>query len=347
MRRTGQPRVKRHGRIGVSANTSRPGSRAKSCAARPTPPNPSSPRASTTSAREGPRHRRAPPWAWAARGPARSARASRGAALAARSCDGLADIVAPRLIRSTALPEPPAWRTQTGGPRAPLSPQPTNSFRHRVYHGRSRPRKLRAIGQSARPDSRSRSKARRKASKKWPVLAGFGRIFRWSPLPIHRARRRRSLERKSLICQGLCRFNPIASNHPPAPRIGMCGHFSGCRTNRRVWDRPDLTTVLILWPGGGFVSKKSQLTWLGSFRPTRLPQTLDRPRPVLAGAPRPHRVAGRLARSARQKSRDGVTGGIGLGSAVVGSRDLVRIVARSRETGTLGSTLEFEPQISW
>ena len=29
----------------------------------------------------------------------------------------------------------------------------------------------------------------------------------------------------------------------------------------------------------GFVSKKSQLTWLGSFRPTRLPQTLDRPRP--------------------------------------------------------------------
>ena len=70
-------------------------------------------------------------------------------------------------------------------------------------------------------------------------------------------------------------------------------------------------------------------------------------RPVLVGAPPPHRVSGRLARSARQKSRGGVTGGIGLGSAVVGSRDLVRIVARSRETGTLGSTLEFEPLISW
>jgi len=52
-------------------------------------------------------------------------------------------------------------------------------------------------------------------------------------------------------------------------------------------------------------------------------------------------------RSARQKSRDGVTGGSGLGSAVLGSRDLVRIVARSRETGTLGSTVGFEPQISW
>ena len=34
------------------------------------------------------------------------------------------------------------------------------------------------------------------------------------------------------------------------------GHFSGCRTNRRVWDRPDLTIVLILCRGGGFVSEK-------------------------------------------------------------------------------------------
>jgi hypothetical protein len=41
----------------------------------------------------------------------------------------------------------------------------------------------------------------------------------------------------------------------------------------------------------------------------------------------------RIARSARQKLRDGVTGGIGLGYAVVGSRDPVRIVARSREKG--------------
>ena len=41
----------------------------------------------------------------------------------------------------------------------------------------------------------------------------------------------------------------------------------------------------------------------------------------------------RIARSARQKLRDGVTGGIGLGYAVFGSRDPVRIVARSREKG--------------
>jgi hypothetical protein len=102
-----------------------------------------------------------------------------------------------------------------------------------------------------------------------------------------------------------------------------------------------LTMVLIVWRRGGFVSKESQLTWLGSFRPMRLPQTLNRPRPVLAGAPRPHRVAGRLARSARQMSRDGLSGGSGLGSAVLGSRDLVWIVARSTETSTFGSTLEF------
>src|SRR5208282_2136223 len=72
---------------------------------------------------------------------------------------------------------------------------------------------------------------------------------------------------------------------------------------------------------------------------------LDRSRPVLQGAPRHHRVAGRLARSARQKSRDGLTGGSGLGSAVLGSRDLVRIVARSRETGTLGLRLKMESRI--
>jgi hypothetical protein len=99
--------------------------------------------------------------------------------------------------------------------------------------------------------------------------------------------------------------------------------------------------------GYSFFSKESQLTWRGSFPPTRLPQNFDRPRPALAGAPRPHRVAGRWARSARQNSRDGLTGGIGLGSTVLGSRDLVQIIARSRQTGTLRSTLGFEPPISW
>jgi hypothetical protein len=73
---------------------------------------------------------------------------------------------------------------------------------------------------------------------------------------------------------------------------------------------------------GSFVSKEFQLMSLGSFRRTRRPEPLDRPRPVLAGAPRPHRVAGQWARSARQESRDGRTGGIGLGSTVLGSRDL-------------------------
>jgi hypothetical protein len=90
----------------------------------------------------------------------------------------------------------------------------------------------------------------------------------------------------------------------------------------------------------GFDSKKSQFKWLGSFAPTRLPQTLDRRRRILAGAPRRRRVVGRWARSARQKSRDGPTGGIGLGSTVLGSRDLVRIVARSREMGTWGLRLD-------
>jgi hypothetical protein len=165
----------------------------------------------------------------------------------------------------------------------------------------------------------------------WPVLAGFSNVSTTNSSCSEAT----LLERKKVMCQGLCRLNPTAANHPSAPRVGMCGHSSGCRTNRRVWDRPDLTVVLILWRGGGFVSKKSQLTWLGSFRPTRLPQTLDRPRPVVAGAPRPHRVAGRLARSARQKSRDGVTGGMVChGSDIVGSRDLMRIVARSRDSVT-------------
>ena len=60
---------------------------------------------------------------------------------------------------------------------------------------------------------------------------------------------------------------------------------------------------------------------------------LSHPPSILAGAARSHRVAGRFARSARQTLRDGVTGGIGLGYAVVGSRDPVRIVARSRVKG--------------
>jgi len=77
------------------------------------------------------------------------------------------------------------------------------------------------------------------------------------------------------------------------------------------------------------------ITWQGSFPPRRFPQTLDRQRPVVAGAPPPHRVADQLARSARQKSRGGPTGGSGLGSAVLGSRDQVWIVARSKEREVL------------
>ena len=192
---------------------------------------------------------------------------------------------------------------------------------------------------------KGRWRARKKASESgrfWPLLAGFSKVAIIEFILVAGdVAGRKKVSRQGLIRSDLTAFQPSsgpANRHvrplfrlPHKPTSVESPGFGDCADSlarRRVRFEKKLAHV------AGFVPAHA------ASSDSRPPAPRSRGRTSTASSCRP------ICAICSSEVAHGVTGGSGLGSAVLGSRDLVRIVARSRETGTLGSTLEFEPQIS-